>query len=186
MKETGNTKGRVKLIAVLALFVALSIVLGKILSFKITNDLRFGFENLPIMLASFLFGPWAGAVVALIEDVLGCIIWGLLPINPFITLAAVAIGVISGVLSGIITYKKITYFTVLVPVAAAHVVGSMLIKTVALYFMYGNATVTLLRIPVYVANIIIESAVIYVILQSKAIRSALKGFPRRKHDLLTR
>lgn len=61
----------------LAMLVALSIVLTRYASFRFfigpVEGIRIGFGALPIMLAGFMFGPFAGGAVGAIADVLGYI-----------------------------------------------------------------------------------------------------------------
>ena len=55
----------VETIVIMALFVALSIVFGKLLAINVTNNFRISLENTPILLAAVAYGLlpaplWAG------------------------------------------------------------------------------------------------------------------------------
>ena len=106
-------------VVAMALFIALSIIFGKFLAFNITSSLRISFENLPILFAGIIFGPISGGVVGLVADITGCIAVGY-SINPLITLGAVSVGFVSGVLSRfLIKDNKRNYFRVFICVLFA-------------------------------------------------------------------
>ena len=67
----------------MALFIALSIVLGKQLSFT-AGPFRISFENLTVLMAGIFFGPLAGLTVGACADLFGCLLVGY-AINPIIT-----------------------------------------------------------------------------------------------------
>lgn len=83
-----------------ALLAALSIVCGKYLAIRAGDTLRFSFENLPILLGGFAFGPAIGVIIAVAADLIGCLMVGY-AINPVITVGAALIGLIGG-LGGIL------------------------------------------------------------------------------------
>ena len=78
----------VETIVIMALFVALSIVFGKLLAINVTSNFRISLENTPILLAAVAYGPLAGAVVGALSDLIGCLLVGY-SINPIITAGAV-------------------------------------------------------------------------------------------------
>jgi ECF transporter S component (folate family) len=86
-KNLSNTK----VLAVSALFAAISIVCGKFLAFNVGDTLRFSFENLPIIIISIFFGPLSGMLCGVVADLLGCLLRGY-AINPILTLASAYIG----------------------------------------------------------------------------------------------
>ena len=59
----------------------MSIVLGKLLVFNITDSIRISLENLPLLMAGIFFGPFIGAAVGAGADIIGCLIVGY-SINP--------------------------------------------------------------------------------------------------------
>ena len=67
--------GNLKVLLISGLFIALSIVLGKQLSFTM-GPIRISFENLTILMAGIMFGPLVGMTVGICADVIGCIIVG--------------------------------------------------------------------------------------------------------------
>ena len=135
-------------IVTISLLVALSIVFGKVLSFT-ADPFRISFENLPIVLSGILFGPIVGAFTGGISDLLGCTMVGY-AINPIITLGSISVGAISGFI-----YKKKS--NLFLSVATAHLVGSLLVKSIGLYVFYlYPIKMLLLRIPLYLVIIFLE------------------------------
>ncbi len=161
-----------------ALLVALSIVLGKYLAIRVGDTLRFSFENLPILLAGMAFGPVTGVLVAVAADLIGCLMVGY-AVNPIITVGGAAIGLLGGVLYRLLV-KMPHLVRVSVTVLAAHLVGSVLIKTVGLvaFYSYPLWELMLWRLLNYAVVGAAETALLYVIFKSKAIRSQLDTIRR--------
>ena len=158
-----------RLLARLALFAALSAVL-KLL--QIGNDfLRFSFENTPILLCGYLFGPVCGAVVAGVGDLLGCLIHGY-AVNPIITLGAGLVGVVAGLFGKRgVTAKPRLWLSV----AAAHVVGWLIVKSFGIWLYFATPLPELaLRIPTYILTGAAEYVILTLILKNKALSALLE------------
>lgn len=160
-----------------AFLAAFSAVIGKFLSVNIGDSIRFSVENLTIILAGYMFGPVAGGMVGVIADLLGCLIKGF-AINPLITLCSMFVGVIAGLVSLFFaifqnrekeTGKAALAVRVYVTTFAAHIIGNMMLKSLALWYSYGTPFETLiLRVPIYTVNAIVEGTAIFLIMQSRA------------------
>lgn len=163
-------KRNLRALIITAVFAALSIVLGKFAAISIGETIRISFENLPIMLTSFLFGPIYGAACGLVADTLGCVLRGYALI-PLITVASTLMGVIPGLAFEIFRKKKITP-TVLIAGFVSHVICSMLIKTFALHIVYHTPYSALFatRVPIYVATAILEAYICSVIMNRKFVQ----------------
>lgn len=68
--ETRSSFGSIQVLIMMALFIALSIVLGKQLSFT-AGPFRISFENLTVLMAGIFFGPLAGLTVGACADLIG-------------------------------------------------------------------------------------------------------------------
>lgn len=161
-------KNTTKLIVRLALLAALSIILGKFLSIKIGQSIRISFENTPLILAGYAFGPVYGAVCAVVADLLGCFLYGY-AINPIITIGAAAIGFFSGVFGMHGWFKK-----PILPLSIgySHLVGSVVVKSLGLYAFYGTPlNVLVWRLPIYIITAVAEYLIITVLLRNKGTRS---------------
>lgn len=165
--------GNTRVLVVSALFIAMSIVLGKVLAFNIGTSIRISFENLPLLMAGIFFGPFIGAAVGAGADLIGCLLVGY-AINPVITLGAASIGFVSGLMSILLSKMHKCPRTAL-SVLAAHAAGSMLIKSIGMYFYFHTPVqVLMLRIPLYIGIGTLEFYIIYLLLKNKAFSDQLE------------
>lgn len=65
--------GNLKVLLISGLFIALSIVLGKQLSFTM-GPIRISFENLTILMAGIMFGPLVGMTVGNMAPMLSAVL----------------------------------------------------------------------------------------------------------------
>ena len=164
-----------KITVALAMLAAISIVCGKYLAIPGGDVMRFSLENMPIILAGMAFGPIAGIAVGAVADLVGCVMVGY-TINPLVTLGAATVGAISGILPLItkrISAKQV--FTTALTVAAAHLVGSVIIKTVGLaaYYDMPFAVLVLWRLLNYIIVGTLDGITIHALLSHKGIKSHL-------------
>lgn len=135
MKKVNKTSLNVSI--TLALLVAISIISGKFLAFRVGDILRFSFENLPILFAGVAFGPVAGALVGVVADLLGCVMVGY-AINPIVTIGAAALGAVAGGSALLLKKTKLSNrLTLAISVICAHFIGSVVIKTAGLAAFYA-------------------------------------------------
>ena len=183
---TRSSFGSIQVLIMMALFIALSIVLGKQLSFT-AGPFRISFENLTVLMAGIFFGPLAGLTVGACADLynpktvratMGCLLVGY-AINPIITAGAASVGFISG-----LVYKNCfrtkPKLRLAASVGAAHVIGSMIIKSIGLriYFGYPLQMVAL-RVPLYIVIGCAEGYIIYLLLRNKAFGRQLERMKDR-------
>lgn len=166
-------KGQIKKMALAALLTALSVLIGFVCKYYFTfGAIRITFDNLPVILAGMLLGPVYGGVVGAAADLVTAPVTG--SVNPFITLGAAAVGVVSGVLFRYFV-KGRGYASVLLGVLPAHILGSMVIKSFGLWYFYGYAlSLCLLRIPVYLGISLAEAYIIYIIYKNKGVSSQIE------------
>ena len=121
-----------------------------------------------------MFGPFVGFAVGAASDLVSYLISGqVYPLNPMVTLGAATVGMVSGVFARYVVVKP-GYFRLIVSCVAAHVVGSMIIKPIALYSIYGLPV--LWRIPLYLFLIIpLETLVICLMYRNAAVRKLIDG-----------
>lgn len=162
----------VQVLIMMGLFIALSIVLGKQLSFT-AGPFRISFENLTVLMAGIFFGPLAGLTVGACADIIGCLLVGY-AINPIITAGAASVGFVSGLVYRNCLRAK-PGLRLAVAVGAAHIIGSMIIKSIGLriYFGYPLQMVAL-RIPLYIIIGCAEGYIIYLLLRNKAFGRQLE------------
>lgn len=171
----GNLRlfGNVRVMIISGLFVALSIILGKFMQIPIGDSIRISFENLPLMMAGIFFGPFVGGAVGIGADLIGCLLKGY-AINPFITLGAAGIGFLSGLFYMLISKKISSRINIFLSILPAHIIGSMIIKSIGLYIYYHTPIEVLAwRIPTYIAITVLETVIISLLLKNRAFSNQL-------------
>jgi ECF transporter S component (folate family) len=170
--------GNLRVMVIAALLSALSIVLGKYLAINLSETIRLSFENLSVILAGLLFGPIVGGAVGAVADLVGCLLVGF-AINPIITAGAVLIGVVSGIVGqGIARHgmEKLGSWRIWLPVYAAHIVGSMVVKTIGMMVYYGTPpAIFFVRILLYLAIGLLEGYLLMLLFRSKTFVGELKN-----------
>lgn len=172
------TKGKknLKITVILAMLAAISIICGKYLAIRGGDVMRFSLENMPIIFAGIAFGPVAGAIVGVIADLIGCLMVAY-PINPLVTVGAAVIGAVSGIVP--LLLKKINlkeHWITVITVAAAHLLGSVVIKTfgLAVYYDMPFFVLMLWRALNYLIVGSLDGAVVYLLMRNKGIKMQIK------------
>lgn len=172
MKKNIRIFSNVRMLCIAATLTAATVVIAYLCKFLTTPDgnLRITFENLPVIFAGFLFGPWVGLAVGLCADLLSALIfYGAGGINPIITLGAGCVGLMSGIMSKLPIKKTIP--SLALSVSAAHITGNMLIKSAGLMIWYGSPFISVLpRIPLYTIIGSVEFLILLPIVKSSAIK----------------
>lgn len=170
-----KSKNNLRKIVISGIFAALSIILGKLLAFNIGELFRISFENLPIVFIGIALGPLWGMMVGAVADLIGCLIVGY-AINPIITLGAVAIGAVAGIVSKWTESMKISG-KIFLSVFSAHLLGSVIIKSIGLSLFYGTDFWTLIpyRALNYALIIALEYIIVYILMKNKEINSRIRS-----------
>ncbi len=165
--------GSLRTLVVSAIFVALSIILGKYLAIPGGNVLRFSFENLPVLLSGIAFGPFVGMAVGIVADLLGSLLRGY-DINLILTLGAAVIGLVGGILFRL-SRSLAELPRVILTVAVAHLLGSVVVKTLGLALFYDMPLYELMlwRLLNYIIVGALEIAIIYPLMRNKTLRTYL-------------
>ena len=182
MRRANGRSHHLRILCAAALLAALSIVLGKYLAINVTDSIRFSFENLSILLAGIFLGPLVGGIVGAVADLVGCLMVGY-AINPIITLGAVLIGVTSGLVSRLLTRHNhpLTAIRVFAAVFPAHILGSVLVKSLGLWIYYATPwPILLTRIPVYLVTAALEGTVLCLLARNRVFTGELRKLISRK------
>ena len=160
------------ILVISAFLAAISIVCGKYLAIRGGDVMRFSFENMPILMAGMLFGPLVGAVVGVVADLIGCVLVGY-TVNPLVTVGAAAIGLVGGAVYHILgKIKGCPYvLKISVTVGSAHLIGSVIIKTVGLAAFYDMplGILMLWRLLNYLIVGVLEGVILWYLLKNKAL-----------------
>lgn len=162
-----------------AFLAALSFLLGLLAkTIQGTSPLRVTLEGMPVVLSGIMLGPFVGAAVGVAADLLSCLLAGQSPL-PLITVGAALVGLLPGLLTPLL-YRgarpfslRPRFLTVLLLDGAAHAVGSVTVKSIALSAFYGFNTLVL-RAPIYLGIILLESYLLYLLLRSADVRRELE------------
>src|SRR5699024_5482415 len=170
-----HTHRSLRILTFCALLVAMSIVFSRVLSIS-TGFLRFNLGSLPVVLAAVLFGPGAGFVVGALADAIGGVLAGY-AINPLITLGAGAVGFFAGW-----GWRHLPARTDGLRLAGVillgHIVGSMVLNSLALRLFYGYAwRVLAARIP----NALVLAGAEFVLVRALLANHALMAADRGGH-----
>ena len=157
-----------------AMMTALSVVIGIFCK----NYLNFGaglfritFENLPIIICGIVSGPVIGGIVGLLSDLISYLLSAqAYPPNLIVTLGAAAVGFISGFISRVALRKK-GCAQIIVSGIFAHLIGSILIKSIGLYQFFGWAVFW--RIPTYAVIAAVEITVLCLLYKNATFRRVL-------------
>ena len=167
-----KTQRLLRLTVFSALLAAISIVCGKYLAFNAGDFIRFSFENLPIIFAGMTFGSPVGAVVGIVADLVGCLLVGY-AINPIITVGAGVIGLVSGIYYYLPEKRgRLYHFAkISLTVLAAHIIGSVIIKSCGLSLFYDMPLSMLMvwRLLNYLIVGSVEGFVLYHIMKNRRL-----------------
>lgn len=131
---------KTSVIALGGMFIAFSVVLSM---FKVPlgPTLQISFASLPIAAGGMLFGPFVGAFIGVISDILGYIVRPHGFFFPGFTLNAMLIGIFFGFF---FYKKKLTFPRVILSAILNTVVINLGLTTLWLSMMYGEAFIVLL------------------------------------------
>ena len=162
--------GSLTTMTVSAMMVALSAVIGYICktipALNLGSGLRITFENLPIIVAGIMFGPIVGGCVGCVADLLSCLFSGQSPM-PWVLVGSILVGVVAGFVSKYIVRKNGVLKIVLAEIFA-HLIGSMIVKTAALYVIFGE--IVFFRIPISIGILAVETVLICAMYKNKTVK----------------
>lgn len=150
-----------KSIAYTSLLAAVCVLLNTLTFTMPGSGYAISFTYIPTFLAGFYFGPFAGFLVGLIGDVLGCIIWPKGAWIPLITLASALMGVIPGLVRYLPFNEKAL---LVISYLLTYAVCSLGINTYALWSVYAATKKTfwvylLGRLPLQSTNMLVNMIV---------------------------
>lgn len=164
----------IKALTTAAMLTAMSVIIGIICKnfFNFGGGLfRITFENLPIILTEILYGPIVGGAVGIATDLISYFLsTQIYAPNLIVTFGVAMVGVTAGIFSKFVV-KKRGYAQIIVSGAAAHVVGSMIIKPIGLFQFYQWSV--LFRIPLYLIIAPIEIIILCLLYKNSTFRKIM-------------
>ena len=125
-----------RMLVTMALLSAIEVVLARFIVPMPNPTMRFSIEAVPIIVAGYIYGPVAGAIVGLVGDAVGTLFSGY-GYNPLFAVPPMLIGLCAGLMRPML-YKKVSYLRILASFLPAVVVGSILWQSYWLSFFYGT------------------------------------------------
>ena len=135
-------KNHIIKICVCAMLVGISVAIGALCRnfLDLMYGVRITFENLPVIISGILFGPVYGMVCGTCTDLVSSVITGQ-SINPIITVGALSVGLVSGLVTKLLKKTDISdNVKNVLACVSAHVVGCLFIKTFGLYLYYFSTS----------------------------------------------
>ena len=167
-----NSKTSARTLVMLALLTAMSIVFARVFTIS-TGFVRFNLGALPTHLAAVWFGPAGGFAVGALADMIGGTLSGY-SINPLITLGAGSVGLVSGLVFRQLSQLRLG-LRLQLSITAGHVVGSVIINSIALHLFYGYAwPVLAARIPNALILSAVNTVLVRLLLQNKSLREIVQ------------
>ena len=142
MKKINNSK--LFRVAIISVLIAMQIVLSRMLSINLPY-LKIGFSFIPLMFASYLYGPAGGVIVATVSDVIGALAMPSGAFFPGFTVTAA----LTGFIFGLAFHKECTTPKIVAGVLANEIICSLLLNTLWLSIMYTEAFTVLLSTRVW-------------------------------------
>lgn len=168
--------GSVNMLCNGAILTATAVVIAYVCKFfTIGMSIRVTFENLPIILAGYAYGPVMGLTVGACSDLINTAVsrYGLGGTNPILTIGAASVGLCAGFMSRLLSKFK-SNLRLGASVGVAHVVGNMLIKSAGIMIFYGTPIIGVLpRIPLYTVIAVIEYILLRIITRSSAVKRVM-------------
>lgn len=130
---------KVSTLTVSGLFIALSVVLRN-LTINVSADLRINFAFIGIMIIGMLYGPIVSVLGSVSIDVIGYFLDGFKARD--YNFALLLVKIISGLIYGIMLYKKVTNKSLIVNTVVARIIVvlicQLILNSIVLYYCYQN------------------------------------------------
>ena len=178
-----SERGGAHMLATMAMLAALSVVLSRLIIPMPNIATRYSLEAVPIILAGLLFGPIPGALVAFVEDLVGCLFSGY-GYNPILAVSPMLIGAFCGALRWLLWQKR-TFLRTFLSALPGFVLGSVLWQSYWLAALYGRNTFSyylLSRSLQFAVTSVLDALLAFLILRSSAF-SSLGLWPPKDVDI---
>ena len=167
VKKTGMTT---KTLTYCALLAALQVAMARLFGLMPSEFTRFSIEAIPTVLAGILFGPVAGGLVGFVADLVGCLFSGY-GYNPLFCVPPILYGVCGGLFRWMLA-KRVDFWRVLLTIAPAAILGSILYQSWALGFVSGKGFWFFLstRSVQFAITMVVEAVIINLLFRTKIFR----------------
>ena len=162
-----HKKFSTKMLVTLGLLTAISVVLTRFCVIYLTDTLRISFGNIPIIMAGIVFGPVAGVLTGLAADLVGAVFLSGLGWYPPLTLTAMIMGLLPGLLRKLVV-NKLGFPRCFVITVISNLVGTVIWSTLCLHWMYTSPVMALLtvRLPFYMGIAVMEAIILFALFKT--------------------
>lgn len=125
MQNKIDSRNLTKKVALLGVLTAMGVVLGRFIPILNVLTSKYDFSFAAVMLAAYFVGPLGGAVVGGLVDLIGALLFPTGAYFPGFTATAA----LTGLVFGLLLYKKCTFPRIVISVLSTQAVCSLLINT---------------------------------------------------------
>jgi ECF transporter S component (folate family) len=182
-------KPRVLRLTIIAMLVAVAVILERIASVRIAfagvEGIRIGLGNFPIVFSAVIFGPWGGATVGALEDLIGYFINPAGAYMPHFTLTSALMGFIPGLVLKGRKFPVPGIFHLAISIGIANLVVTLGLTPYFLLTLFGIPRITTVppRIIQSVVEVFLYTVLIRLILMRLRVGGVLSRLER--HDGLS-
>lgn len=128
-----NTRFNAKSVSMIGALVAMEVIAARFFTIH-TWNLKIGFSFVPIVVAAIFYGPLAAGIVAAVGDIISAVLFPVGAFFPGFTVTAF----FTGIIFGIFLRKSTSVKNIVCAVLIVQLVGSQLINTFWISFLYGS------------------------------------------------
>jgi ECF transporter S component (folate family) len=174
-KRSGSRSIRV--ITTSAILIALEIVLNRFCSIN-TLGWKIGFSFVPIVAAAVIYGPYIGAAVGGLGDLIGAILFPIGPYFPGFTVCAALMGFVYGLFlctnsmygpDSLLKFRNVSLIRNIIPAVLINgIVIGLFINTIWVSILYGSKTYWgwfMYRLPEYALMVPVKIIIIPIIVK---------------------
>ncbi len=163
-------------ISLISLLVAVSIILSRIASIRIAigsvEGIRIGFGKLPIILGSFMLGPFYGGLIGAISDLVGYFIQPIGPYMPHFTIISALCGILPVIFFRVFGENEEQIIKIVIPIGLTVSITELFLIPYSLHIIFAIPW-QILMIPRLISapiTIVIYSYLIHVFIRRKVVQ----------------
>lgn len=175
VSKSSGTRLPIKTLVTSALLVSMSVVIGQLSMVFANHTLRIGIARIPIVIASMIFGPFAGALAGFIQDIIGVMLIGG-GFHPGFTLSSILVGMIPGMVvwftrNKLSKKKTFTLFNAAVSTALIFLFVNLTLDTYWASTILGDAYLVLLPLRAVIYGLIAVITTVVILTLSGVLES---------------
>lgn len=158
-----NKKISTRNLVITAVLTALSVILTRVFSVQLTNEMRIGIGPLPIIMVGIAFGPLLGALSGLSADLIGFMINAGGQFHAGFTFSSLLTGLIPGIIAFYFLKNKSLNQKIILSILGVYGLIHLILNSYWLNGLYGTPFITL--VTARALKVMIEAIIVGVILK---------------------